>query len=551
MNSSSSIAAIDAGNPSPTQLDAWKTLSDAARRLANTPVSELYRADPQRFTRFSLSHDGLVADFSKQRIDGAVLDALLRLAEEAGVADAVRALFNGAPLNFTENRPALHMALRGSATVPAADAAQLADSLERMRALARALRAGEVYGASGKVIRRVINLGIGGSDFGPRVAFEALRDPLSPAPLAVDFVASIDRHALAAALAHADPHSTLFIVSSKSFSTPETLANAEAARAWLRAELGQEADLSAHFAAVSNHRQRAIELGISATRVLTLPEWVGGRYSVWSAVGLPLLIAIGEEDFDAFLAGARSMDEHFRTAPAASNLPLLMGLIGLWNINFLDCDSLSVLPYAHGLSNFPAWLQQLDMESNGKRRRRDGGEVDTDTAPIVFGLPGTVGQHTFHQLLYQGTRRIAADFIVPVRSEDPRSEALMNSALAQSLAMMEGCSLEAARDKLLAAGQTADEAQRLAPHLVCPGNLPSTTLLLPGLTPRALGQLFALYEHKIFVQGWIWGINSFDQYGVELGKEMARQMHTSTAQLPHPATAGLLEAIQRIRKTYR
>lgn len=551
MNFSGSTAATDTGNVSPTQLTAWKTLFDTAHRLSDTHITELYRADPQRFTRFSLAHDGLLADFSKQRIDDAALDALLRLAEEACVADAIHALFNGEPLNFTENRPALHMALRGSAEVPPADAHQLAHSTEQMRAFARALRAGKIYGASDKAIRRVVNLGIGGSDFGSRVAFEALHDPFSPTPIKVDFVASIDPCALNTVLATADPHSTLFIVSSKSFSTPETLANAQTARTWLRTELGQETDLAAHFAAVSNQRQRAIDFGISAERVLTTPEWVGGRYSVWSAVGLPLLIAIGEENFDAFLAGACSMDEHFRTAPAKSNLPILMALIGIWNTNFLDCDSLSVLPYAHGLTNFPAWLQQLDMESNGKRRRRDGSEVETNTAPIVFGLPGTIGQHTFHQLLYQGTRRIAADFIVPIRGEDPRSEALANSALAQSLAMMEGCSVEAARDKLLAAGQTPDEAQRLAPHLACPGNLPSTTLLLPGLTPHTLGQLFALYEHKIFIQGWIWGINSFDQYGVELGKEMARKMQSSDANPPHPATAGLLQAIGRIRETHR
>lgn len=531
---------------SPSGLPAWAALQAHARRLANTRITALFEADAQRPQSFSLQHDGLFADFSKQHIDTAVRDSLLELAAQASLPRGIAALFDGEHVNFTEDRAALHMALRGGADTPAADLPDLQISDQRLRAFARAIREGHARGSSGERIRHVINLGIGGSDLGPRMACEALAAP-GNSTLRVSFVANVDPQELDAALSGADPATTLFIVSSKSFSTLETLANARAARAWLRAGLGADADTAPHFAAVSNRADLAAEFGIAADRVFSVPAWVGGRFSVWSAVGVPVLIAIGEAGFDALLAGARSIDEHFRTAPLAQNLPVMLGLTGIWNCNFLGIGDFAALPYAHGLRNFPAWLQQLDMESNGKQCRCDGTTADTHTAPVVFGHAGTVGQHAFHQLLYQGTRQVAADFIVPVMGHDERTRALYENALAQSEALMTGRDAQTARQNLLTAGLAPDEADRLAPHLACPGNQPSTTLLLPGLTPRTLGQLLALYEHKIFVQGWIWGINSFDQYGVELGKEMARRLSEPDGGPAHPSTAALLAAIASMR----
>lgn len=531
---------------SPTALPAWDALTRCAQRLSGQRVDALYRADPERFAHLAVSSPGLLADFSKQLIDAPTLAALLQLAEEARLPEGIAALFDGAPLNFTERRPALHMALRGGAAIPPQDADALHESTARMREFARRLRDGRLRGALGQPFRRVVNLGIGGSDLGPRMVAEALSGHDAGAP-EVRFAANIDPRELDEALLGADPRSTLFIVSSKSFSTLETLANAHAARAWLRAGLGADADIGAHFAAVSNRPEQAAAFGIAPERVFAVPAWIGGRFSLWSAVGLPLLLAIGESAFDALLAGAAAMDAHFRSAPPAGNLPVMLALVGLWNTDFLGIESLAALPYAHGLRSLPAWLQQLEMESNGKRCLRDGSEARTHTAPLVFGQAGTVGQHAFHQLLYQGTRRVACDFIVPVLGHDARSRALYQNALAQSAALMAGRDLPAARALLLREGHDAAEADRLAPHLVCPGNQPSTTLLLPDLAPATLGRLLALYEHKTFVQGWIWGIDSFDQFGVELGKEMARGIADAQGADTHPATAALLTHIERMR----
>ncbi len=533
----------------PTRLPAWTALGECVARLGATRTDAMFRANPQRFEDHHLRHDGLLVDLSKQRIDAATRTALLSLAREAHVAEAIGALFAGEALNFTEGRPALHMALRGSCPAPAEDAATLADTNRRIRAFARALREGQVRGALGDPIRRVINLGIGGSDLGPRMLCQALRPAADTHAPEVGFVANIDPRELDDALAHADPRTTLFIVSSKSFTTLETLANARAAREWLHSGLGEGVAIAPHLVAVSNDVEAAIAFGVPAEQVFPVPDWVGGRFSTWSAIGLPVLAAIGERAFDALLAGARSMDAHFRDAPPAANLPLAMALAGIWNDAFLDCESLAVLPYAHGLRGLPAWLQQLEMESNGKRCRRDGQPAETNTAPIVFGHEGTVGQHAFHQLLYQGTRRVAADFIVPVGGCDERQRNLVENALAQSAALMEGLNDEGARALLRDTGCPPEEVERLAPHLVCPGNLPSTTVLVPSLTPHALGQLMALYEHKVFVQGWIWSINSFDQYGVELGKRMARRIAEPGHRPSHPATEALLQAVEAMRST--
>jgi glucose-6-phosphate isomerase len=365
----------------------------------------------------------------------------------------------------------------------------------------------------------------------------------------VDYVANIDPTELAAVLRQAKPEQTLFILSSKSFGTQETLENARAARSWLASSLGSEEAAGKHFYAVSNNLQAAAAFGIDPGRCFELPEWVGGRFSMWSAIGLPLACAIGADGFRQLLAGARDMDEHFLAAPFEQNLPVMMGLIGLWNIDFLGADSLAVLPYSSALAELPDYLQQLEMESNGKRVDRDSLPLPCPTAPILWGGAGTVGQHAYHQLLYQGTRRVAIDFIVPVGASGTAQEALVGNALAQSAALMLGKTEDEARRELLARGLGEDEAARLAPHVVCPGNQPSSTVLFPALSPRSLGRLIALYEHKVFVQGWIWGINSFDQYGVELGKQMARALATAGAAEAgmDGSTAGLMRAVRAMR----
>ncbi|GHU17771.1 glucose-6-phosphate isomerase [Betaproteobacteria bacterium] len=532
----------------PQHLPAWVALGAHARRLAPRPLATLFTTEPARAERLSLalSDSGvrnLIADFSKQKIDAAALSSLLQLAREARLDVGMRRLFAGDRLNFTEGRAAAHMAMRGACPAPDTQGADTSAP----RAFAAALRAGEIKGSSGKTIRHVINIGIGGSDLGPRLAVDALKDPADDPHLPhVDFVANIDPRELAAVLAHADAAATLFIISSKSFGTAETLANAEAARAWLQS--GGQTDSGAHFAAVSNAVDAASHFGVRPERVFPLPEWVGGRFSVWSAIGLPLLIAIGEAAFDDFLAGARALDEHFATAPFERNLPVWLGLIGLWNTDFLAIDSLAMLPYAHGLRHFPAWLQQLEMESNGKRTLRDGSPSAVPTAPIVWGGAGTVGQHAFHQLLYQGTRTVALDFIVPVGADEPRQRALVDNALAQAAALMVGRSLDAARDSLHRRGLPEAEVERLAPHLCSAGNQPGTTILLPRLDAFHLGALLALYEHKIFVQGWIWGINPFDQYGVELGKDMARVLAAGKAGEQDASTARLVKLAQGFRQ---
>lgn len=534
----------------PQQHPAWHALEGHAARLKARSLRSLFDLDRERFGRFSRSACGLLVDFSKQRLDAPALAELVTLARSSGLEDGIRRLFGAEQLNFTEGRAALHMALRGGCPAPAGE--DVTRYFRSARSFARALREGGVKGATGKTIEQIINLGIGGSDLGPRMVYEALTPAQRPLRLA--FVANIDPRELDEALASADPERTLFIVSSKSFGTAETLANATAARTWLAQRLPAGTDdraLSAHFAAVSNAVDSAVAFGIAPERVFPLPEWVGGRYSVWSGIGLPLLIALGEASFDAFLAGGRDMDRHFHDSHLADNLPVLMGLVGLWNADFLGHETLAVLPYAHGLRNFAAWLQQLEMESNGKRTLRDGSVSAVATSPIVWGGTGTVGQHAFHQLFYQGTRTVPMDFIVPVGEDDPRQHGLIDNAFAQAAALMAGRDIDTARAALRQKGLPAVEVERLAPHLVCPGNQPSTTVLMPQLDAYHLGLLLALYEHKIFVQGWIWGINSFDQYGVELGKEMARALAAGDNGNQDGSTAGLMAAAAALRAASR
>ncbi|MFZ5512544.1 MAG: glucose-6-phosphate isomerase [Pseudomonadota bacterium] len=518
-------------------LPEWQALTAHRDSLARRHLNDLFAADSQRFDRLSLRFDDFLLDFSKQRVTPETLALLVKLAEKRGLREFLADMAAGKAVNATENRAALHIALRaqGGYAVGGRDVtAEVQDTLSRMRAFVARLRAGEMTGATGKPLATVVNLGIGGSDLGPRMAAAAL-SPWASAAVDVRFVANIDPAEFAAVTAGLDPARTLFIVASKTFTTSETLANARAAREWLAAAgIAREA-AGAHFAAVSNNLAAAQSLGIAPERCFPLPEWAGGRYSLWSAIGLPLACAVGMDRFEEMLAGARDMDRHFLEAPFAHNLPVAMALIGLWNSDFLDAPTLAVLPYCHRLAWLPAYLQQLEMESNGKRITLDGEPVDYPTSPVVWGMPGTVGQHAFHQLFYQGTRTVPCDFIVPLRASagegtplpenaTESQQALVANALAQSAALMRGRDVETARRQLLAAGRSADDARRLAPHLECPGNQPSSTLMFPELTPRSLGRLIALYEHKVAVQGCLWGVNSFDQFGVELGKQMAREI---------------------------
>lgn len=482
----------------------WRQLQEHHTRLAAVRLGELFAAESDRGRRLAAAAAGIYADYSKHRVTDETLGLLVALARERDLERWRDRMFAGEPVNTTENRAAWHVALR-SATPPP----EVAAALTQMRALVERAHRAALRGANGRPLGTVVNLGIGGSDLGPRMATRALRS-FDAGRIRTRFVANVDPADLDAALAGLDPETTLFIVTSKTFTTTETLDNARRARAWLARTLGDPPELAAHFIAVTANRDAALAWGIAADRIFPMWDWVGGRYSLWSAVGLPIALAVGMPRFGELLEGARAMDEHFRTAPLESNLPVLLGLLGIWYRDFFDAQTHAVLPYAEDLRELPAYLQQLEMESNGKRVDRDGAPVGCATAPVVWGAAGTTGQHAFHQLLHQGTLLVPADFVVPARpaaGADPEAHRLLlANALAQSAALAFGGDASA------------------APHQRSPGNQPSTTLVLRRLDPRSLGALLALYEHKVFVQGIVWGINSFDQWGVELGKALAKRL---------------------------
>jgi len=503
-----------------TALPEWRTLIGHQRAIAPRHLREIFAEDPGRAERMALEVAGLYADLSKHRATDETLGLLVALARACGVPERIEAMFAGEKLNTTEGRPALHVALRmprdrrlvvdGEDVVPAVHGV-----LERMAAFADAVRSGAFQGHLGRPLRNVVNLGIGGSDLGPAMATEAL-EPYVHAGLAVRFVSNVDGADFAGAVAGLDPGETLFVVCSKSFTTLETLTNARTARAWLLDALGDEAAVARHFAAVSTNLEATKAFGIDPGLVFEMWNWVGGRYSFDSAAGLALMIAVGPARFRELLAGLHAMDEHFRTAPLERNLPVLSALLGVWYANFFGAASHAVLPYDQRLARFPAYLQQLDMESNGKRVGLDGEPVATDTGPVVWGGPGTDGQHAFFQLLHQGTRLVPCDFIGFCRSHHAlgrHHDLLMANCFAQSEALAFG------RNEEEVHADGVDPA--LVPHKTFPGNRPSTTILADALTPAVLGALVALYEHRTFVQGAIWGVNSFDQWGVELGKALA------------------------------
>ena len=508
----------------------WADLSAHRLEIEKLHLRDFFARDPQRAGALSLSFEDILYDFSKQRLTPETIGLLVALASEAFVPEWIERMFGGERINVSEGRSVLHVALRRSAA-PFPDAASdvmkdVLDTRKRMAEFAEILRAGKCSGQRGAMIRDVVNIGIGGSDLGPKMMNQALRSIAHPT-LGVHYVSNLDGAQLAPLLQTLDPRTTLFIVVSKTFTTQETILNAETARAWLKSNLGDDVNLANHFAAVSSRPERAVAFGVSRERVFPIWDWVGGRYSLWSAVGLALMVAIGPHAFDEMLRGAESMDEHFRTAPFAQNLPVIMGLIGIWNTNFLGATTNAVLPYNESLKYLPSFLQQLEMESNGKSVSIAGDTMDCATCPIVWGELGNNGQHAFFQLLHQGGRLVPCDFIASVRSDYPlpgHQEALLANCFAQSSALAFGKTEEEVRESMEKESVPPAEMADLLPHRVFAGNQPSSTLLLKNLSPRTLGSLVALYEHKVFVQGAVWGINSFDQWGVELGKAVASRI---------------------------
>ncbi|WP_457977829.1 glucose-6-phosphate isomerase [Ectopseudomonas composti] len=515
-----------------TTLPAWQALQQHRAEMAGFSMREAFAADARRFQRFSLDSCGLLLDYSKNLIDERGLELLIQLAEQAGLHESIAALYNGDQVNASESRAALHTALRspigrrllvdGSDIIP-----EVHRVLNQVTELVSRIHSGLWRGYSEKPIKEVVNIGIGGSFLGPQLVSEALR-PFTQRGVRCHYLANIDGSEFRELTARLDPETTLFIVSSKSFGTLETLKNTLAARDWYLAMGGPEEELHRHFIAVTSNRKAAIEFGIGEENIFPMWDWVGGRYSLWSAIGLPIALAIGISNFKELLAGAYAMDQHFTQAPLAENMPVLMALLGIWYTNFWGAQSHAILPYDHYLRNFTKHLQQLDMESNGKSVRQDGSALDIATGPIIWGGVGCNGQHAYHQLLHQGRLLVPADFIVPVNSYNPLADHhqwLFANCLSQAQALMQGKTREEAEAELRAKGMSEAEVQRLASHKVIPGNRPSNILVMNRIAPFELGALVALYEHKVFVQSAIWGINAFDQWGVELGKEMGKEVY--------------------------
>lgn len=515
-------------------------------------MRSMFFDDPARFDKFSLRIKDLLFDYSKNRINDETIKLLVALAEQAGLPAAIKHMFAGEKINSTEQRSVLHTALRNRSDHPIyADGKDVMPDVRRvlgmMRSFSDDVRSGRHVGYTGKAINDIVNIGIGGSDLGPLMACEALK-PYSSVNIHAHFVSNVDGTHLAETLKNLDAETTLFIVSSKTFTTLETLTNATSARAWLVGKLGDERAVAKHFAAVSTNLKATAKFGINPENVFEFWDWVGGRYSLWSAIGLPIALYIGMDRFEELLGGAHMMDEHFCNTPLDKNIPVLMGLLGVWYGNFFGAASNAVFPYDQYLHRFPAYLQQLEMESNGKGVDRDGKAVDYDTGMVVWGEPGTNGQHAFYQLIHQGTRMIPADFLAPMCSNNPIGKhhtILLANCFAQTEALMLGKTAEEVRAELNEQGIQGEELEKLLPHKVFLGNRPTNTLLFNRLDPYTLGMLIALYEHKVFVQGVVWNINSFDQWGVELGKQLAGkilpELSDTATKLRHDAsTCGLI-----------
>lgn len=539
--------------------DAWKKLIEHQGEVGDLHMRDLFAQDPGRFERFSLRLGEILFDFSKNRITEKTMRLLIDLARQAHLAQHAQAMFSGEKINTTEKRAVLHVALRNRSNTPIyVDGQDVMPEVNRvlgkMRSFSEAVRSGAWKGYTGKAITDVVNIGIGGSDLGPKMVCEALK-PYSQRSLHSHFVSNVDSTDLAEVLQLVNPETVLFLVASKTFTTQETMANAHSARRWFLAAAKDEAAIAKHFAAMSTNTQAVSQFGIDPANMFEFWDWVGGRYSLWSAIGLSIAISLGMDNFEALLEGAHQVDQHFLNTPYERNIPVIMGLLGIWYNNFFGAQSHAILPYDQYLLHFPAYFQQGDMESNGKGVTRQGEWVDVSTGPVIWGQPGTNGQHAFYQLIHQGTKLIPCDFLAAAHSQNPLGEhqpILLSNYLAQTEALMKGKTPEEARTELAAEGFSGERLTELATAKTFPGNRPTNSFLYPRLTPQVLGALIALYEHKIFTQGMIWGINSFDQMGVELGKQLAKKIlpeinREGTITTHDASTNGLMNAIKAMR----
>ncbi|WP_186758501.1 glucose-6-phosphate isomerase [Echinicola salinicaeni] len=546
-------------NINPTQTGAWKKLSSLSEVQKGQSIKSLF-ADASRFDQYSTKFEDILLDYSKNRVDDQVMSALFELAKETDLPSAIEAMFAGEHINQTEDRAVLHTALRNRSNSPIkVDGKDVMPDvngvLAQMKEFADKINAGEWKGFTGKPIKSLVNIGIGGSDLGPVMVTEALK-PYQNENLDIHFVSNVDGTHIAETLKKVDPETTLFFIASKTFTTQETMTNAHSARSWFLEAAKDESAIAKHFVALSTNADAVAAFGIDTKNMFAFWDWVGGRYSLWSAIGLPIACAIGFDNFEKLLEGAHAMDNHFKGTELKSNIPVILALIGIWNTNFLGASSEAILPYDQYLHRFAAYFQQGNMESNGKYVSRSGEKVDYTTGPIIWGEPGTNGQHAFYQLIHQGTHLIPCDFIAPAISHNPVGDhhvKLLSNFFAQTEALMNGKSLEEVKAELKAAGKSEEEIAKLAPHKVFEGNRPTNSILVKRVDPYTLGALVAMYEHKIFVQGAIWNIFSFDQWGVELGKVLAKnilpELEGDEKVSTHDAsTNGLINAYKALRK---
>lgn len=513
------------------QTAAYQKLQKHFSEVQSLHLRDLFKQDPARFDQFSLRFEDILLDYSKNRITTETRDLLLELAEECGLKDAIEAMFTGQAINETENRAVLHTALRnpntsginvnGQEIIP-----EVHKVLKQMESFSEAVNSGTWKGYTGKAIKHIVNIGIGGSDLGPVMVTEALKAYQHP-HIQLHFVSNVDGTHIAEILKKVDPETTLFMIASKTFTTQETMANAFTARDWFLKNGGKAEDVAKHFVAISTNEKGVKDFGIDTQNMFVFWDWVGGRYSLWSAIGLSIACAIGFKNFRELLDGAHAMDQHFRTADFEENLPVILALLGIWYNNFFGAESQAILPYDQYLHRFAAYFQQGDMESNGKQVDRNGDAIPYQTGPIIWGEPGTNGQHAFYQLIHQGTKQIPCDFIAPAQSHNPigkHHQLLLSNFFAQTEALMNGKTRQEVIAELKAVGKSEAEIEKLTPFKIFSGNRPSNSILTKKITPRVLGSLIAMYEHKIFVQGVIWNVFSFDQWGVELGKQLANQI---------------------------
>jgi glucose-6-phosphate isomerase len=544
----------------PTRTENWKKLADHYEKMKNVQMKDLFADDPERFAKFSIRFNEILVDYSKNRLSGQTLKLLIGLADEIGLRDAIEKMFSGDKINATENRAVLHVALRNRGNTPVyvddKDVMpEVNEVLEKMKDFSQKVISGKWKGFTNQKVTDIVNIGIGGSDLGPVMVTECLR-PYAKEGLSVHFVSNVDGTHITETLKGLNQETTLFMIASKTFTTQETMTNAFSAREWFLAYAKDQAHIARHFVAISTNTKDVEAFGIDKNNMFRFWDWVGGRYSLWSAIGLSIACYIGYERFSELLRGAYEMDRHFREAPFEENMPVVLALIGIWYANFFDARTEVILPYDQYMHRFPAYFQQGNMESNGKSVDRNGKKTDYQTGPVIWGEPGTNGQHAFYQLIHQGTKLIPADFLAPAISHNPTGEhheILLSNFFAQTEALMNGMTEKEAADQLKRDGKTDDEIQSLLPYKVFEGNRPTNSVLFKKLTPRVLGSLIAMYEHKIFVQGVVWNIFSFDQWGVELGKQLAKkilpELPDDNPVVSHDSsTNGLINAFKEMRQ---